>query len=105
DHRNSGREIKASEFRFQSKRIVIDDIEAIAKANPGTGGLGHGFHKRYPNSWGYVFLALPGYAQDGKSAVAVLRQGPSFHGIRWIFQLEHSNERWKVIWRRRTELW
>jgi len=52
----------------------------------------------YPKARGWVEANLPGYSNDGSSAVVNAYIGPSAHGASLIAFLKKSGDKWTVKW-------
>lgn len=98
--RNAGPQVPTKAFRFLNHDIIIDDIEAILEKSGGDFAFAEAFWKKHPGTWGWVYPTLPGFSRDGKSAVVLMSDGPSFHGSVWMYKLVQFQDRWKVVWRR-----
>jgi hypothetical protein len=97
--RNSGESASFSDFKPRDRRILVRDLDEEV------GDLSEfrareAFWTKYPDPIGYVRAYLPGYSRDGKTAVVVMDDGPSYlHPRAWTFFLERLGGRWKVKWR------
>jgi hypothetical protein len=98
--RNSGPPVPTAAFRFRDRRIVIDDLDALAERSGGGDSFAVAFLEKHPKARCWVAETLPGYSRDGRTAVVLFRIGPHPHGAAWLYQLALFQERWNVAWRR-----
>jgi hypothetical protein len=57
------------------------------------------FTERFPNARGYLRLCLPGFTQDGQTALLGFSLGPSEHGDAALYVLKRENGHWTVTQR------
>jgi hypothetical protein len=85
-----GIEASLAGLRPSNPKILVRDLDAeFPKMRSGL-GFAKNFRKNYLDSCGYVRVYLPGYSQDGQSAVVIWRGGPSPHGLTWAYMLVRS---------------
>ena len=98
--RNSEPSVPTAAFRFRDRRVVIDDLDALAERAGGGLSFDLAFRKNHPKARCWVKVSLPGYSRDGSTAVVLFRIGPDPHGAAWLYQLARFQGRWNVAWRR-----
>jgi hypothetical protein len=84
--RNREGSIPLTEFEFQSKRIVIDDLDR----------KGREAEARYPDAARFVHVSLPGYSRDGKAALVAVSDSLSEHFSGAVYILTLLNGEWHI---------
>lgn len=100
--RKAGRPVQVSELGDEGEGILVGDIQALAKRARLSGdrdAFAREFRKAHPEAGRWVSAYLPGYSNDGRTAVVVLAGGPSPHGLTWVYRLVLVEGRWCVAWR------
>ncbi len=87
--RNSEVGVPLTDFRFQTRQIVIDNLES--------GGSFSTFSERYPDAVGFVRVSLPGYSQDGNIAVVATTSAFTEHPSGTVYALELSGGEWRIV--------
>ncbi len=60
---------------------------------------GFEFGDEFPDARGYVVPHLPGYSEDGRTAVFLFSFGPTAHGAVGFYLLRKENGRWEIVLR------
>ncbi len=86
--RNSEGPVPLALFKFRSRQIVIEDLDRSGW-NP---------FEKHPDGRACVRISLPGYSQDGKTALVAVSIAFDQHGSGEYFALRLSNGKWQVVW-------
>lgn len=89
------REVYYEGLDFDSKIVVGD-----AYPEPPPPLQGKTFREVYPQARGFVAAWLPGYSEDGKTAVVRARVGPVKRLATLTAILRKQGDRWAVVWRK-----
>ena len=81
-----------ADLKPANPNIIVHDLDRILDEDL------NATRRKYPNAWDHVWVYLPGYSKDGRSAIVVfeLRGG---HGGNWVYMLGKAERRWNVVWR------
>lgn len=86
-----------ADFRPANPNVLVRDLESEFKDSE---NFVSDFVDRYPHAWGWVIAYLPGYSNNGHSALLVFEGGPNgIHGLDWTYVLRRKRNRWEVEWR------
>jgi hypothetical protein len=85
-----------SDLKFD-QRVVVGDVTVQMRGGDVEADWG-AFPKAYPRARGYAKAYLPGYSEDGSSAVVCAFFGPSVNGAMATLLLERRGEKWFVKW-------
>jgi hypothetical protein len=89
-------------MKKRDSHIVVDDVSKYQRKD----GWGYDFYDQSRSGKkdqklrirAYVSAWLPGYSQDGRSAVVRFWFGPSAHGAIATYRLTRKGGHWKIDW-------
>jgi hypothetical protein len=89
-----------ADFKPANPNIILVDLDRMVKESRELLGpiLGT-IPEKYPTAWGFVWAYLPGYSEDGHSALAAFDTAQGVHGGDWVYMLKKKGKRWEVEWR------
>lgn len=95
--RNDWRYFDFNAYQPKDKRILVSGRSGLDDAR---------FIRKYPTAVAFVQAWLPGYSEDGKTALVRCKLYPSdhVHGTVGTFLLTKQDDTWKVKWKARWEL-
>ncbi len=102
--RNAGGPTTFGRLKFKDARIVIKDLNIITDASTGERLFEmnpYEFREKYPNIEYYAETYLPGFSEDGKTALVRMTLGPpsDTHGLaRYTGVVGKSQGEWKIKW-------
>jgi len=92
--RNPKEPISLSAFNPKNPNIIVEDLSDIDGKDDAA------FEKKHPDARGYVEAWMPGYSEDGRTAVVRVLFGPTPHAATATYMLVKQDGRWKVKWRK-----
>jgi hypothetical protein len=84
-----------SSCMFSARGLIVADLTEIFKSDYTDEAL----EWKYPDAIAYVRVWLPGYSEDGRTAVVRFMFGPEPHGATGSYMLVKEGDGWKVKWR------
>jgi hypothetical protein len=92
--RNPEKRVSLSDFKPKSSKVLVEDLSGVDLQ------FGGDFGKKYPYAKGCAEAWLPGFSDDGNTAVVRFFFGPTPHGATATCLLIKEDGCWKVKWRK-----